>query len=74
MPTLFAIAMPGWPELIIIAVIVLLLFGNRLPNVMRSLGSSITQFKRGLNDDEADDKNGAGAGNGDSGPPPKPPA
>lgn len=37
----------GMPEMIVIAVIVLLLFGNRLPSVMRSLGQSITEFKKG---------------------------
>ena len=43
----------GW-ELIIILVVVLLLFGNRLPGVARSLGSGITEFKRGLKDGSKD--------------------
>ena len=38
----------GVPELVVLAIIVLLLFGNRLPNVMRSLGQSITEFKKGV--------------------------
>ena len=41
----------GWPghiELIIIAAIVLLLFGNRLPSVMRSMGRGIVEFKKGI--------------------------
>lgn len=42
------IGMPGQTELIIIACIALLLFGKRLPSVMRSLGSSIFEFKNGL--------------------------
>ena len=46
--------MPGIPELIIVAVIVLLLFGKRLPGAMRSLGSSITEFKKGINDPDSD--------------------
>ena len=37
----------GW-ELIIIAGIILLLFGSRLPKVMRSLGEGIVEFKRGV--------------------------
>ena len=33
---------------LILAVIVLLLFGNRLPGVMRSLGLGVVEFKKGL--------------------------
>ena len=39
----------GGPELIIIAFVALLVFGNRLPSVMRSLGKSVTEFKNGIN-------------------------
>ena len=38
----------GGPELIIVGFIALLLFGNRLPGVMRSLGKSVTEFKKGV--------------------------
>jgi len=48
------IGMPGLPEMMIIAVIVLLLFGNRLPSVMRSLGKGITEFKKGVSGIEDD--------------------
>lgn len=40
----------GQMELLIVGVVALLLFGNRLPSVMRSLGSGISEFKRGLDD------------------------
>jgi len=46
--------MPGHYELIIVGVIVLLLFGNRLPSVMRSLGTSIVEFKKGVKGVEED--------------------
>ena len=42
------IAMLSTWEIIAILVVVLLLFGNRLPGMARSLGSGITEFKRGL--------------------------
>jgi len=40
----------GWPEMLIIGVVMLLLFGRRLPEVGRSLGQGIVSFKRGLNE------------------------
>lgn len=45
----------GTPELIILALIVLLLFGSRLPSAMRSLGQSVNSFKKGMNDPDDDD-------------------
>lgn len=56
----------GYTELIVVMVIVLVLFGHRLPSVMRSMGRGIKEFKEGINDapledDEEDgkaDKNG----------------
>jgi sec-independent protein translocase protein TatA len=35
-------------ELTVVGLIVLLLFGTRLPSVMRSLGVGVTEFKKGL--------------------------
>ena len=44
----------GVPEMIVIGIIALLLFGKRLPEVARSLGKGVVEFKKGLNgiDDE----------------------
>jgi sec-independent protein translocase protein TatA len=44
---------------LIIAAIVFLLFGNRLPSVMRSLGQGVVEFKKGLQGIEDDVKNSA---------------
>ena len=46
--------MPGHFELLIIAGIALLLFGNRLPSAMRSMGRSIVEFKKGIQGIEDD--------------------
>jgi sec-independent protein translocase protein TatA len=37
-------------HLLIILLFALLLFGNRLPSVMRSLGQGVVEFKKGLAD------------------------
>jgi len=44
----------GPPELIIVAVIGVLLFGKRLPEVGRSLGKGIVEFKRGVSGIESE--------------------
>jgi sec-independent protein translocase protein TatA len=38
----------GMPELLIVGFIVLILFGSRLPSVMRSLGQGVVEFKKGV--------------------------
>lgn len=42
-----------WELLIVAGVILLVFFGRRIPEVMRSLGQGVTQFKKGLREDEA---------------------
>lgn len=65
MATLEVLAMwtPSFPELVIIMVIALLLFGKRLPDVARSLGKGVVEFKKGLKGIEDDVEH----------PPPPPP-
>jgi sec-independent protein translocase protein TatA len=45
---LFAFSMPGTTEMIILLVLGLLLFGGRLPEVGRSIGKSLVEFRKGL--------------------------
>ena len=40
----------GYLEVILIAMVAVMLFGSRLPEVARSVGQSYTQFRKGLND------------------------
>jgi sec-independent protein translocase protein TatA len=52
----------GYQELLVILVIVLILFGaNRLPELARSLGSSVKEFKKGVNEAQKDDATAAAA-------------
>jgi sec-independent protein translocase protein TatA len=44
----------GHWEILLVALIALLLFGNRLPSIMRSMGLSITEFKKGVKGVEDD--------------------
>lgn len=48
---------PGPFEMVILGMVVLLLFGTRLPSVMRSLGFGITEFKKGLKGEGMTDPN-----------------
>lgn len=47
-----------WTDIIILVVLALLLFGaKRLPELARSIGRSLTEFKRGMNNLADDIKN-----------------
>lgn len=73
----------GTPEIIIILVVGVMLFGRRLPDVGRYLGKGIVEFKKGIkgveDDIDGQSSGGYGAGGGGHGPggggyqPPEPP-
>jgi sec-independent protein translocase protein TatA len=48
------LAMIGPTEILIVGAVILLLFGNRLPSVMRSVGRSVVEFKKGVQGIEDD--------------------
>jgi sec-independent protein translocase protein TatA len=46
----------GAPELLIVLVVILVLFGGaKLPKLARSLGQAQSEFKQGLKDTDADE-------------------
>lgn len=41
----------GWTEILVIVIVVLLLFGaKKIPELARSLGKSLNEFKKGMKD------------------------
>ena len=52
----------GTTELIVILAILLILFGRRLPEVMRSMGRGVSEFKKGISEDEQKESEGGTSG------------
>jgi sec-independent protein translocase protein TatA len=53
MNAIFLLGMPGGAEWIVLLAVVLLLFGgSRLPQLAKGLGESIKEFKRGASQEE----------------------
>ena len=58
MNTLLFLGGLGTGEIIIIALVVLLLFGGKkIPEMMKGLGKGVRSFKEGMNEPDADPKN-----------------
>ena len=52
------LGMLGWPQVVLIAVVVLLLFGGKkIPEMMRGLGKGMKEFKDATNEDSSSNKN-----------------
>jgi sec-independent protein translocase protein TatA len=61
------LALTGPTELWIVLAIVIVIFGARkLPELARAMGSSITQFKRGLKEEPDQLEGGTGEGDGEN--------
>ncbi len=62
--TLLAFIVPGHSEWLVLLVLGLLIFGRRLPEVGRSLGRSIVEFKRGIKgiEDDVDTESSTSSG------------
>ncbi len=61
---MLAFGLPGHMEWMVLLVLGLLIFGRRLPEVGRSLGRGIVEFKRGIKgiDDDIDDESSKPSG------------
>ena len=67
--------MPGGPELIIILVVVLVLFGgSQLPKLAKNLGKAQKEFKEGMGEGAAEQSSTPPTPPSASPPPPPPPA
>jgi len=53
MQTLIILFSLGMPEILLIALVVLLIFGGKkIPELMRGLGKGVNEFKKGMKDIE----------------------
>ncbi|MCE2414037.1 twin-arginine translocase TatA/TatE family subunit [Candidatus Poribacteria bacterium] len=60
-----------WELLIVLAVVLLIFGGKRLPELARGLGKSVTNFKAGLNEEQTEETESTGQAHQENGIPPK---
>ncbi|MGQ9650852.1 MAG: Sec-independent protein translocase subunit TatA/TatB [Phycisphaerae bacterium] len=61
----------GPVEIVIVGLVGLLIFGKRIPDLAKSLGRSIVEFKKGLRETENEDPKALGNDQADILPPPE---
>ena len=60
-----------WELLIVLAVVLLIFGGKRLPELARGLGKSVTNFKSGLNEEQSEEPETTTQAQPENGAPPK---
>jgi sec-independent protein translocase protein TatA len=55
-PTVLAWVPSGWELILILAVIILLFGAKKLPELFRSVGQSIKEFKKGVKEADTEEK------------------
>lgn len=50
------LGMPGWSQILLVVIAILLLFGGKkIPELMRGIGQGMKEFKKATNDDDKDE-------------------
>jgi sec-independent protein translocase protein TatA len=59
----------GWPEILIIILIIIVLFGGKkIPELMSGIGKGIKEFKKGVSGEEGDKEKDKDKSGSDSNP------
>ncbi len=51
------LGMPGWSQILLVVIAILLLFGGKkIPELMRGIGQGMKEFKKATGDDDKDEE------------------